>query len=413
MNKKIGLLLFLVIFVTIFSPFKSLAYEKDFSAEIFYNRACAGCEDYIRDLSKFFSENRIELTAKKDYIAQKSTRAEMNEINEQEGVPPELFGHMMTFIKHNGKVKIILSGHVPENIILDLLKDENQKKYEKIIVFQDIMHGEIKNYKVWGFLGPQKEYLISTPVLEYLNWFEKNKAEFKKEAPKILPSNYKTLLPTVALAGLLDGINPCAFAVMIFFIAFLFTLRRTFKNILFLGLVYIAVIYLTYLGIGFGIFKAIVLFDQPHFMAKLGSWLLIFLGVINLKSYFFPKLPGKLQIPKFSQETLKKWLTRATLPAVIIAAFLVGLCVFPCSGGIYVAVISLLAAKTTFFWGLLYLLFYNLLFVLPLFVILFLSSNKLVLVRAAELEKRNEKLMRLLSGLAMILLGAIILIFFV
>jgi cytochrome c biogenesis protein CcdA len=407
MIKKVFFALFIFLL-----PFFSSA-EENFEAEIFYNRACAGCGDYIRDLSRFFEKNDIELTAKKDYIAQKEARAEMNEINEKEGVPPELFGHLMTFIKSEGKVRIILSGHVPENIISDLLKEENQKEYGKIIVFQDVMHGEVKNYKIWVFSGPQKEYQISAPISEYLNWFSQNKNTFQKETSKILPSNYKTLLPAVALSGFLDGINPCAFAVMIFFIAFLFTLRRTFKNILLLGLVYIAVIYLTYLGIGLGIFKAIVLFDQPHFMAKLGSWLLIFLGLINLKSYFFPKLPGKLQIPQFSQNTLKKWLTRATLPAVIVAAFLVGLCEFPCSGGIYVAVISLLAAKTTFFWGLLYLLFYNLLFVLPLFVILFLSSNKLILVKAAELEKRNEKVMRLLSGLTMILLGAAILFFFV
>jgi len=53
------------------------------------------------------------------------------------------------------------------------------------------------------------------------------------------------MIPLVAITGFLDGIHPCAIAILIFFIAFLLTLRRSFKNILGLGLVYILVIFLT------------------------------------------------------------------------------------------------------------------------------------------------------------------------
>ena len=96
-------------------------------------------------------------------------------------------------------------------------------------------------------------------------------------------SNPAAMLPLVAGTGFLDGIHPCAIAILIFFIAFLISLRRSFKSIFALGLVYIFVIFLTYLTVGVGLMSGIIFFGQPHFFAKLGSWLLIVLGLINIR----------------------------------------------------------------------------------------------------------------------------------
>lgn len=221
------------------------------------------------------------------------------------------------------------------------------------------------------------------------------------------------MIPLVAGTGFLDGIHPCAIAILIFFIAFLITLQKTFKNIFFLGLVYIFVIFLTYLAVGVGLLSGIIFFGQPHFFAKFGSWLLIVLGAINIKDYFFPRLPSRLQMPKFSSEKIKNLLTKATLPTVAVAAFLVGLCSIPCAGGIYVAVTSLLAAKTTYFVGFLYLLLYNAMFVLPLLILLILAANPLTLAKLAEWRKINEKAEKLVMGILLLVLGAGILIFLV
>jgi cytochrome c-type biogenesis protein len=222
-------------------------------------------------------------------------------------------------------------------------------------------------------------------------------------------SNPSGMIPLVAGTGFLDGIHPCAIAILIFFIAFLVTLRRSFKNIFILGLVYIFVIFLTYLTVGVGLLSGIVFLGQPHFFAKLGSWLFIFLGLINLQEFFFPQLPIHLRMPKFSNPQIQSYLQKATLPAVAIAAFLVGLCSIPCAGGLYVAVTSLLASKTTYFAGFLYLLLYNLMFILPLLILLLISANPLTLAKLAEFRQKNERKEKLLMGLAMVLLGAAIL----
>jgi cytochrome c biogenesis protein CcdA len=221
------------------------------------------------------------------------------------------------------------------------------------------------------------------------------------------------MIPLVAITGFLDGIHPCAIAILILFVAFLLTLQRTFKNIFFHGLVFIFMIFLVYLGVGVGLFSGIMFFGRHHFFAELGSWLLIFMGAMYLKEYFFPALPWRLKMPKFSRQRIESLLKKATLPAVIIAGILVGLCAIPCSGGIYVAITALLASKTTYFTGLLYLLLYNLMYVLPLIIILLLAANPLTLAKLAEFRQKHQRTEKLVMGLLLVGLGAVILIFFV
>ncbi len=221
------------------------------------------------------------------------------------------------------------------------------------------------------------------------------------------------MVPLVAITGFLDGIHPCAIAILIFFVAFLLTLRRSFKNIFTLGLVYIFVIYLTYLAIGVGFLSGIMLFGRHHFFAELGSALLILLGLVSIKNYFFPHIRLGFKLPKISSEKIKPLLQKATLPTVVVAAFLVGLCSVPCSGGIYAAITALLASKTTFITGFLYLLLYNLMFVMPLIILLVLAINPYTLLKLGEWQQKHKRTQKLVMGLLMVVLGVVILIFFV
>jgi len=221
------------------------------------------------------------------------------------------------------------------------------------------------------------------------------------------------LIPIIAVTGFLDGIHPCAIAILIFFIAFLLTLKRNLKSIIGLGLLYIFIIFLTYLGIGVGLFSGIMLFGQHHFFAKLGSWLLILLGLINFRDYYFPQLRLGIRMPRISNQRIKALLEKSTLPTVAVAAFLVGLCSVPCSGGIYAAITALLASKTTYLTGFLYLLLYNLMFVMPLVILLTLAGNPYTLIKMEEWEQKHRKSKRLFFGFSFVILGILILMFFV
>jgi cytochrome c biogenesis protein CcdA len=193
-------------------------------------------------------------------------------------------------------------------------------------------------------------------------------------------------------------------------LAFLFTLRQSRRRILQLGFIYILVIFLVYLGIGLGILRAVRLSSDPHFIANLGAWLLVALGTLNLIEYFFPKFPIKLHMPTIAAASANELIKQASLPATIGAAFLVGLCTFPCSGGIYVSVITLLNERATLGWGLVYLVLYNLLFVLPLIIILLGAGNRKTAKAWARWERTHAHRYRLIYGLGMIALAGFVLL---
>jgi len=78
-----------------------------------------------------------------------------------------------------------------------------------------------------------------------------------------------------------------------------------------------------------------------------------------------------------------------------------------------VAVIGLLQSKMSFFKGLGYLMLYNVMFVLPLVFILTAASSKVVTGKLLHWERSGKRAMHFFSGVTMISLGVVILVWFV
>ena len=143
-------------------------------------------------------------------------------------------------------------------------------------------------------------------------------------------------------------------------------------------------------------------------MGKLGAFLLITWGAIELLGAISPKFPIKLKIPQGSHKTMAKLMEKGSMPAVFFLGGFVGLCEFPCTGGPYLLVLGLLHDQATFLKGLGYLIYYNLVFILPLIIILLVTSNKTLLEKTQKWKSENIKGMRYVSSLAMIVLGIVI-----
>ena len=372
---------------------------------VYYNRACADCLEYVQEtvLPLLRGAGYNDLVYK-DYINEPSNRSELLQRSDALGVPPDLQSHLTTFVGD----RLVLEGHIPEHVVAELLTGPADA-FERMLVYQDKMSGATE-YVAWAFRGEPQTYPIDAPIAEYLAYLTEHGQHLAPASPIRAD---RPLLPLVLTTGFLDGLNPCAFAVLLFFIAFLFTIRRSTGTVWLMGLVYIAAIYLAYLLIGLGLMRAVLFVNNHHLMAKIGSWLVIGLGLINLKDYFFPQLPIHLRIPTIAHSTIQDWLKRATFPASAVGGFLVGLCTFPCSGGIYVAIVGLLAAQTTYLQGVGYLGLYNLAFVVPLFIILAGVANRRVMHHVRLAERSSRRWVRLATGLGMVLVGVVILIAFV
>ncbi|MFQ5909530.1 MAG: cytochrome c biogenesis protein CcdA [Thermoplasmata archaeon] len=371
-------------------------------AVIYYNEACGECGIYIDDqLIPTLQVGGISVIQKKDYINERSYRGELNAINDQLGIPSHLQSHIATFVQNN--ITMVFEGHVPEHVILDLMTNSSTLNLSEILIYQEDMRDPTA-YTAWGFVGETREYAIDVPISEFLLWFDQGSGSTITE---------ESLLPLVLVTGFLDGINPCAIAVLLFFITFLFVIRRSRGNVAKMGVVYILAIFFVYFFIGIGLLRAIVLSGQPHLLAYVGSSLILVLGTLSLLQYFFPNLLLTFKMPEKTWTRAKDWIFKATLPSSLVAGLLVGLCTFPCSGGIYVAVLTLLASQTTYFEGVGYLYLYNIMFVLPLILILVFTSNRFVARKLTSWERSNKRTITLFSGIVMVLLGLVFLLFLV
>jgi len=374
---------------------------------VYYNRACADCLVYVEEtVIPLLRAAGYSEPIYKDYVNEPENRAELLERSDTLGVPPDLQAHLTVFVGD----RIILEGHIPGHVMADLLAAPSNA-FERMLVYQDKMSGATE-YVAWALRGEPQTYPIHAPIGEYLAYLEEH-GEHLEPVARVKVEGERNLLPLVLTTGFLDGLNPCAFAVLLFFIAFLFTIQRTSGTIWAMGLVYIAAIYLAYFLIGLGLMQAVLFTNNHHLMARIGAWLVIGLGLINLKDYFFPQWPIHLRIPTIAHGTIQDRLKRATFPAAAVGGFLVGLCTFPCSGSVYVAIVGLLAAKTTYSQGVGYLGLYNLAFVVPLLIILAGVGNRRAMHRIRLTEQSSRRWVRLAIGLGMVAAGAVILIWFV
>jgi len=225
-------------------------------------------------------------------------------------------------------------------------------------------------------------------------------------------------LGTVLVAGIADGFNPCAFTVLLLFITSLVAAAQARDapsavslrgRVIGLGSIYIASVFFTYLALGVGLLAAVDLFTQRHLPARLGAVLSIALGLWMLKDYFLPEMGLRLEAPAAVGRWARASARRATIPTLVAGGVLIGLCTLPCSGAVYLAVLSLLAAQSSALAGFGYLVLYNALFVLPLVAILLLASARPTLNRLAHWNLHHREWVRLGLGTGVVLMGFVIL----
>lgn len=222
-------------------------------------------------------------------------------------------------------------------------------------------------------------------------------------------------LPTVTLGavvvgGLIDGINPCAFTVLLLFVtAMLATLQVTNAEgisaararIVGMGSIYIASVFLTYLALGVGLLATSALFSRLHAPARIGAVLAIGMGLWMLKDVFLPDFGPRLAAPKIVGQWTIDSARKATIPALVVGGFLIGLCTVPCSGAVYLAVLSLLSLQSSALVGFAYLMLYNLMFILPLVALLIAASARPTLNRLARWNLHHKEWVRLHLGQAL------------
>jgi len=227
------------------------------------------------------------------------------------------------------------------------------------------------------------------------------------KAPISSSGREKISLGLVIVTALVDSINPCAVAVLLFLIAFLLAIKASRKRLLLLGGVYIFAVFATYLLAGIGLLKFIRIFNLAPTLKWITAGILIFGGLLSIKDYFWYGKGLSLKIPERTKPIIVKYLQTATIPAVFIAGILASAFELPCTGEVYLGILSMIAGmggsiKTI---GAIYLVIYNLIFVLPLVLILFAAIFGLKIDHIEKIRAERRKWIRLLVGFGMLALA--------
>lgn len=341
-----------------------------------------------------------------------------------------------------------------------------EKKYKDLIKIEYFNTREKENYQLLHSVakGPKRgsvpailigeEALVGRREIQRElaglidSYLAKERRWFELAFPKIIDIKncFSSMgFRTILWAGFIDGLNPCAFGVIIFFVSLLTLGGYKKEACIYIGISYIAAVYITYLLIGIGLFKFLYLLENFHLLMKIFYFLLaalcFFLAFLSLSDYFRLtwgnsangglRLPAALNnlISRFSACSLSAHnLIRKHFQArdaelnifgkirLVIAALFIGFCVSvlecACTGQVYLPTISLcLKMPSLRGRAFLFLVLYNLMFIIPLLLVFILALRGMSSQRFSAFVQSHTRVIRLLLAGLFIFLGTLIVLF--
>lgn len=229
---------------------------------------------------------------------------------------------------------------------------------------------------------------------------------------------------TVLSAGFIDGLNPCAFATLIFFISYLTFVGRKRREILLVGIGFSGAVFITYLLIGFGVLSFIQHLSFLPILSKIIYVITLIIALVlgGYSLYDYVKLKQgrasemKLQLPDFLKRRIHQTIREGSKSsryfiAAIAAGFIISILEFACTGQVYLPTIlfvtnipSLRASAFS------YLLLYNLMFILPLLIIFGIAYWGVTSEQLAQFLRYRASTIKLSTALVFFVLAGVLIL---
>lgn len=223
-------------------------------------------------------------------------------------------------------------------------------------------------------------------------------------------------LPVFTLViATLDAFNPCAFFIL-FFLLSLMVQHRSRLRMLTIGGIFVlcsGVMYFLFMSAWLNLF---LITEQLFYITAVAGLVAISFGLINIKDYFFFKHGVSLSLSESARSRLftrMRTLTQSgswstMIIATIVLAIVANSYELLCTAGlpmVYTRVLTLNDLSNAQYY--LYLAYYNVIYIIPLLIIVILFTLTLGRKKLSESEGR---LLKLLSGSMMLGLGLILLL---
>lgn len=248
-----------------------------------------------------------------------------------------------------------------------------------------------------------KFYIGTDKIKNYLSSLKVGEGNQSSAQPSLL-------LPALIAGALADSINPCEFAVLILLLTTILAASNA-SRALKAGLLFSLAIFLSYLSMGLGLYKALTFGTLPQIFTKVIAVVAIVFGLLNLKDYFWYGKGGfAMEVPMSWRPRMKRLITSVTSPlGAFFIGFLVSLFLLPCTSGPYIVVLGMLAQRTQFAKALGYLILYNLIFITPMVLLTLAVYKGLSPEKAEEVRQKRLRLLHLIAGVILIGMGAALL----
>jgi len=219
-------------------------------------------------------------------------------------------------------------------------------------------------------------------------------------------------LMTVLIAGL-DAFNPCAFFVLLFLLSMLVH-QHSRARMLAIGGVFVLVSGLMYFAFMAAWLNLFQMFGQLAWVTLAAGAVALAIGLVNVKDFFFFGRGVSLSIPESRKPAIyqraRAILAAGNVPAMLAATVLLAAAVnvyeLLCTAGfpmVYTRLLTLQDLGPAEHY--LYLALYNLVYVIPLAVIVGVFAFTL---GARKLTEREGRLLKLMSGVMMLQLGMLL-----
>jgi hypothetical protein len=223
-------------------------------------------------------------------------------------------------------------------------------------------------------------------------------------------------LPVITIIiGALDSINPCAFFVLLFLLSLLIYTRSRKRMLLIGG------IFIFFSGFIYFLLMVAILFffsavEEQYIIGIIAGLVAIIFGALNIKDFFFFKKGPSASIPESQKPKLYKQMRKVikitTLPALIVATVVLAITAntveLACSFVLPVVYLGILKSFALGnFENIVYLIIYNIIYIIPLLVF---TLVVVITLGRWKLSEWQGRILKLFSGIMMFSLGTSLLI---
>ena len=299
--------------------------------------------------------------------------------------------------------------------------ESQQAEIVQLYIGEDYLSGEVFGYEDFKKLVSKYQGKGAPPP-----WEKVTQDALKTGEQKIVERFKKFSLWGVLLAGLIDGLNPCAFATIVFLVSYLSFLGKQSREILTYGIIFTFGVFIAYIIAGVGLMAGLRQLSGFPMITKgiylvIGTFAIV-LGIISFYDYLqfrrghLEKM--KLQLPMFLKKKIHGIIRKQTRSpkAGFIGTFTLGFIIAAtevvCTGQVYLPTIGyIMTVPELRAYAFLNLIFYNIMFIIPLVGVFVAAFFGVTSERMALATKKRTGTVKLLTALLFIGLGVFLFIF--